>query len=111
VFGILAEPDAGNLQPERQPCPEHLIVVPRNIGHLSATTRVSQDEAEHLVVRFIPIPGFSQPPSIDDVTDEEEMLAGVAAEKIRQKLAPATTGAKMRIGYKDCSIIRRTIVV
>jgi hypothetical protein len=71
MLRVAAQSDAANLEAYRQPVAEHLVVIARDIRDGCAGARLANDLAQHFVVRFIPVPGFAQPPSVDDVADEK----------------------------------------
>ena len=79
VLGFVAQLHPRYLEPHRQPGAEHLVMVARDVGDGGAGLRLLQDEADDLVVRRVPIPGFPQPPTVDDVADEIERLTGTLA--------------------------------
>ena len=110
MHGFLAQPDAGDLEAAQgdriQPGAEHLVVVAGDVGDLGPAARLAQDLAQHLVVVFVPVPGFAQAPAVDDVADQEQMLAAGAAEEVREEVAARAAGAEMRIGNEYAAIER-----
>jgi hypothetical protein len=62
---------------------------------------VAQQQAHHLVVHVVPIPGFAQAPAVDDVADQEQFLGFEGGEKMRQEVAAAAARSEMRIGNED----------
>jgi hypothetical protein len=65
---------------------------------------MAQDQPQDFVMALVPVPGFPQPPAVDDVAHQEQMLAGDAAEKFRQKIASAPARSQMRVGNEDAAI-------
>jgi hypothetical protein len=55
-------------------------------------------------MRFIPIPGFPQPPAVDDIADEIKVVAAALPQEIGKEIAAAISGSKMHIGDKDGSV-------
>ena len=93
MFRFLAQPDAGDLQPHRQPGAKHLVVVAGDVGDFGAAARVAEDLAQDLVMVLVPVPGLAQPPAVDDVADQEQFLAGCAAQEVGEEIAAAAAGA------------------
>ena len=101
VFRLGAEADAAHFEPEVQPGAEHLVVVAGDVGHLDAALRVSEDQPQHLVVLLVPMPGFPQFPTVDDVADEIHPLAADATEEVGQEIAACAARAEMDVGDED----------
>ena len=67
---------------------------------------MAQDLTQHVVMAFVPVPGFAQPPAIDDVADQEQMLAAGAVQKVGEEIAAGAARAKMRVGNKYAAVGR-----
>ena len=108
MHGFLTQSDAGDLEAAQgdwiEPGAEHLVVVAGDVGDLGPAARLAQDLAQHLVVVFVPVPGFAQAPAVNDVTDQEQMLAAGAPEKVREEVAARAAGAEMRIRNEYAAI-------
>jgi hypothetical protein len=104
ISSLLAQPDIRDLEPQRQPVAKHLVVVAGNVGDLGARPRMPQDQPQHLVVMRVPVPGLAQPPAIDDVADQIQLLAAHAFQEIGEKIGPAAAGAEMHVGDEDAAV-------
>ena len=104
VLDFLAQADAGDLQPHRQPGTEHLVVIAGDVGDLGAASGETQDLPQHVVVVLVPVPGLAQPPPVDNVADEIQMLTGGAAQEVSEEVATGATGTKMRIRDKYAAV-------
>ena len=96
--------DAADLEAERQPVAEHLVVVAWDIQHLGAIAGVAQHQLDHLIVHAVPVPGFAQTPAVHDVADQEQILATEGAEKMGQEIASAAACPEMRVGDEDTAV-------
>jgi hypothetical protein len=67
---------------------------------------MAQDLTQHLVMAFIPVPRLAQTPAIDDVTDQEQVLAAGAVQKVGEEIAAGAARAKMRVGNKYAAVGR-----
>ena len=94
---------------EGEPGAEHLVVIAGDVGDLGAVAGVSEDEAEDLVVGGVPVPGFAEAPSVDDVADEEELVAGHATEEVGEEVGAASPGAQMGVGDEHGAVVRRVV--
>ncbi len=81
-------------------------MVAGDVGHLRPPARMLQDQPYHLIMGRIPVPGFPQPPAIDDVAHQIHLLAGNPAEEIDQEIAAATPRAEMQIRNENRAIAR-----
>ena len=104
MLGLADQAHAADLEPQRQPGAEHLVMVARHIQHARAAGGMAQDQLDHLVMHFVPVPGFAQAPAIDDVADQIEMVGAEGAEEMREEIASAAPRAQMRIGNEHRSI-------
>ena len=105
VDGIAAQPDPGDLEPERQPVAEQLVMIARYVGHLGAIAGETENEPQHLVMRLVPVPGFAQPPAVDDVADEVEVIAGRVPQEVDQEIDPAAPRAEMQVGNENTAVV------
>ncbi len=62
--------------------PEDLVVVPRHVDDLGPFARLAQDLLDDVVVALRPVPGLAQPPAIEDVPDQVEVVGLRAANKV-----------------------------
>jgi len=88
------------------------VMIAGNVDHLRAFAGFAQHFLDHVVVRLRPEPAFAELPSIDDVTDQIEVLRIVMAQKIEQIVRLAAAGAEMDIGQPDgpVAMVGRAIV-
>ena len=102
---VAAQLDAGDLKAQRQPVAEQLVVIAGDVGDFGAVAREAQDQAQHFVVGFVPVPGFAQAPAVDDVAHEIEMVAGRVTQKVDQEIDPAAAGAEMEVGDEHTAVV------
>ena len=62
--------------------PRKLVVVTRHIDHMAALAHTAQDFLHHVVVCLWPIPFAAQLPSVNDVANQVQVIAGVRFEKV-----------------------------
>ena len=84
-------------------------MVAGDVGHVGAVPGVAEDEAEHFVMRGIPVPGFAQFPAIDDVAYEVEVLAAHAPEEIGEEIAARALGPEMDVGDEHAPETQRML--
>jgi hypothetical protein len=77
---------------------QELVVIAGDVDHLGAALAHGQQPADHVAVRLGPVETAAQPPAVDDVADQIELVAVVALEKGRQVFGLAIAGAKVHIG-------------
>lgn len=77
-----------------------------DVGDFGAVSGIAEDQAEDLVVGFVPIPGFAEPPAVYDVAHQIEFFAGVPAEEVDQEVAAAAACSEVGIGDEDGSVNR-----
>ena len=84
--------------------PRRLVVVARDVDHVGALARLAHDLLHHVVVRLRPVPPALQPPAVDDVADQVEMLALVPLQEIEQQLGLAAARAEMDVRQEDRAV-------
>ena len=97
VRGFGAKPDTPDFKAHRQPITKQLIMVTGNVSDLSAVSGMAQDKPQYLVVVIVPVPRFPQPPPVDDIPYQIQMLATDLTKKIREKVTAASTSAEVSI--------------
>jgi hypothetical protein len=78
-----------------------LVVIARHVDDLGAFARLAQDLLDDIVMRLRPEPGAFEPPAIDDVADQIEIIALVMLEEIEQQLGLAAARAQMHVRDED----------
>lgn len=74
-----------------------LIVVAGHKDYAGAFAGLTQQLLQHVIVRLRPKPPLSQPPTIDDVTDQIEIFTLGALKKIEQQIGLAAGGAEVHV--------------
>src|SRR5690606_24429000 len=80
---------------------QQLVMVAGDVDDARAAKRLAQQFLYHLMVRSIPPGAAPQPPAVDDVADQIEMIALGVAEKVEQKSGLAAARTEVDIGYPD----------
>jgi hypothetical protein len=75
-----------------------LVVISRQKNDVRALSPPSGDFATNRRLRRAPIPRRTEVPTVDDVSNEEELVGTVMPQKIQQFLGFASARAKMQIG-------------
>ena len=114
VDRLAADLDAGDLEGVRvlrwrQPGAEHFVVVARNVGDRRPALGHAQDRAEHAVMVGVPIPGLAEAPAIDDVADQEKVLAVHPAQEIGEEVATAALGSEMGIRNEHGTVVEGAV--
>ena len=109
VDRLAADLDAGDLEGvrvlrRRQPGAEHFVVVAGDVGDRGAVLGHAQDGAEHAVVVGVPIPGLAQAPAVDDVADQEQILAAHPAQEVGEEIAAAALRSEMSVGNEHGTV-------
>ena len=92
--------------PELQLCEisQPLVVIPRDIDDPRSLADLAQQLLDYIVVRLRPVPGFLQPPAVDDVADQINRLRFGESEEIEEEFNLAATGPEMHVGDPDRAI-------
>ena len=80
---------------------EQLVVVARNKNDLGVVLSLAEERPNDVVVALGPVESVAETPAVDDVTDQIELFAFHAAEKIQQQLGLTTFESQMDIRYED----------
>src|SRR6185437_9738125 len=78
-----------------------LVMVSRHVNDFRALARLAKHLLDDVVMRLRPVPGAPEPPAIDDVPDEVEILGLGMAEEIEQELRFAPARAEMDVRDPD----------
>src|SRR5258708_3166536 len=79
-------------------------MVTGNIDDARSLARLAQQLLHDVVMTLRPIPGFSQTPAVDDVTNKVEDLGLVVAQEVDEEIGLATARAEMNVRYPDRTI-------
>jgi hypothetical protein len=88
--GKIAEPDAVVI-------PEDLIVVAGNVNDPGAVLCLAEYGANDVIVTLGPVEPVTHIPYVDDVSDEEKIVATAVAEKVEKESSLAALEAEMDI--------------
>src|SRR5690606_18816509 len=80
---------------------QQLVMVAGDVDDTRAAERPAQQFLNDLMVPSIPPGAAPQPPAVDDVADQIEMIAFGVAKKIEQQGGLAAARAEVDIGYPD----------
>src|SRR5882724_8126127 len=80
---------------------QEFVMVARDEDDAGAVVDLAQNLMHYAAVCVVPEPAALELPAIDDVAHEIERAAAVPAEKIRQQLGLATSGAQMQVRDED----------
>ena len=80
---------------------QHLVMVAGHEDHLGALASLAEEFLNDVVLGLRAIPGFLQPPAVDDVSDEIEMFRIRVPQEIEEMLGLAAARTQMDIGYPD----------
>ena len=83
---------------------ETLVVVSRNIDDLGALARLAQKLLDDVVMFLTPRPVPLQPPSIDDVANQVQVVGLRMLQEVQQKIDITSTSPKMNVRDKDRTI-------
>ena len=72
-----------------------------HIDDLRALAPLAQELLDDVVMRLRPVPASLQPPAVDDVADQIDLLGLVLAQKVDQQTRLASRGAKMDVGQEQ----------
>ncbi len=84
---------------------QHFVVIARHIDDLGALARLAQQLLHHIVMGLGAVPGFLQPPAIDDIADQIERVGFGVTQEIEKIFGFAAARAQMDIGYPDGAIV------
>ena len=82
---------------------QEFVVVAGDVNHSRALACLPQQLLHHVVVGLGPIPGRSQRPAIDDVTDEIDRFGLVMAEEVEKFVGLAATCSEVDVGDEQCA--------
>jgi len=74
-----------------------LVMVAGDVDDLGALARLAQHLLDDVVVALRPVPGATQPPTIDDVADEIEIVGLGVAQEIEQEFRLASARTQMDV--------------
>ena len=84
--------------------PRGVVVVAGGVDDLGAARGVLEDAADDVVVLGRPVPAGPEPPAVDDVADEVELLTADLLQEARQVLGPSALGAQVRVADPHRSV-------
>lgn len=84
---------------------QRFVMVAGNVDDLGSFTRLAEQLLNDVVVALIPIDRLAQPPAVDDVADQVQVLGFGMAEKIEQELGLAAARAEVDIGDPDRAVL------
>ena len=84
-----------------------LVVVAGNQHHALAVAGAAQDLLHHGVLRGGPVDATVHRPEVDDVADQEQVVAFIVAQEVEQALGLAAAGAEMDVGDEDRANVHR----
>ena len=88
--------------------PQKLVVIAHHEYDLGAALGMPQDPAYYIGMALAPAPPvLLDPPGIDDVTHEIELIRGVVLEKIVEQIGLAVSCAKVHVTYEYGSVVHR----
>jgi hypothetical protein len=91
--------------------PQELVVVASNEYDFGALFGMSQYATHHVGVALSPAPAvLLDPPGVDDVTHQIQLIGGVVLEEIVEQICLAVSGAKVHVTYEYGSVVHRTII-
>ena len=67
---------------------------------------MAQNLSQDLIVMLVPVPRLAQPPTVDDVANQEQILTTGPAQEIGEKIAPSASRAEMNIGDEHAPVER-----
>ena len=91
--------------------PRRLVVVARDVDDVGAFARLAHDLLHHVVVGLRPVPPALEPPAVDDVAHQVEMLALVALQEVEQQFGLAAARAEMDIGQENRAVARGLVTL
>ncbi len=80
---------------------QELVVIAGNVDDPGSLARLAQEFLDDIVMVLRPVPGFLQPPSVDDVADQINRIGFVMAHEIEEAFSLASLGAEMHVGDKE----------
>jgi hypothetical protein len=77
------------------PPTQAFVMVARQIDHLGALRRARQQPVQDLAVLVRPEPALAQPPAVDDVTDQVQIVRFHVMQEIEQAIRLAALSAEV----------------
>jgi hypothetical protein len=105
VHRFLTDEDIAEL--EVAEAPDILVVVAGNEGDGRARTRLGDNLPEHVAVELRPVRRPLEPPEIDDVADQIEIVTIVGIQEVEERLGLTVSRAQMGIGEPYRPIVGR----
>jgi len=84
---------------------QHLVVIARDVNDTRPLACLAQQLLNNVIVGLRAVPGFSQAPAIDNVTDQVKTVGFGVPEKVQEVLGFAPACAQMDVGNPDCTIM------
>jgi len=79
------------------------IVITGCIVDLSATVQEFQHTPHNRGIGIIPVPGSTQTPTINDISDKVQVIRFNVIQKVKQGLRPSILAPKVRVAEENCS--------
>ena len=83
--------------------PQELVVISGRVEHLRPAANQFNKPAENEAVGVVPVPGALQPPAVDEVADDVEVLGLDAVDEVEKRLGVSELTAQMNIADEDGS--------
>jgi hypothetical protein len=77
--------------------PRELVMISGYVGDAGTLARLSQYLLHHIIVRLRPVPAAAQPPAIDNIADQIDIVRIVMTQKVYQKLGLRGFRAQMKV--------------
>ena len=91
--------DAAEMHPRE--IAQEFVVIAGNIDDAAALARLAQQLLHDIIAALRPVPAPLQPPTVDDVADEDDGVSLMVAQEIKQKICLRGLGAEMHVGDED----------